>query len=107
MASIAFDTLKYTKRLEAAGFTRVQEEATVFKSELSADFQRLEHKISLDFERLENKLQQDFQRFENKIDNKINNEIAPLKTNIAVIMWMQGLTILTLVVPALKHLLGL
>jgi hypothetical protein len=103
MTSITFDTLKYTKRLEAAGFTREQAEA---QTEVIADALREsggDYAPKSDISQFKSEMKVDFQ----SLENRIHKEIAPIKTNIAVLMWGQGLIILTVVIPALKGMLGL
>jgi hypothetical protein len=67
-------------------------ELNQYKSEMKHDFQSLENKMNFDFQSLE---------------NRIHKEIAPIRTQMAVMMWTQGLVILTVVVPAIKQMLGL
>jgi Protein of unknown function (DUF1640) len=94
MNSIAFDTLKYTKKLESAGFTREQAEAQVYiQQEAIAEMLDMETSKFVTKEDLTKELA------------PIKSDITAIRTNIAVLMWMSGLTILTVVVPALKKLL--
>jgi hypothetical protein len=114
MVASTFDTLKYAKRLESAGLSREQAElqteivveavrdtmqhyatevsVTQFKSEMKGDFQAFQSQIKLDFQALELRIQK---------------ELSPMRTQMAVIMWTQGLIVLTVVVPAIKQMLGL
>ena len=78
-------------------------EMTHFKSDMKTDFKSLENKMNLDFQSLENKMNLDFQ----SLENKMQKEIAPIRTQMAVMMWTQGLIVLTVVVPAIKQILGL
>ncbi len=95
MSSIAFDTLKYTKRLEEAGVDRKQAEAQAIAhkealQEVCEDFASKSEAVAL-----------------RKDSDTYKSDIASIKTNIAVLMWGQGLIILTVVIPAIKHMLGL
>ncbi len=123
-----FDTLKHVKRLESAGFTREQAElqteiaaeglratmqhyattaeVTQFKSEMKGDFQALR----VDFQELKHQMELMEKNVDNKIsslENRMQKELAPIRTQMAVIMWTQVLIVLTVVVPAVKQFLGL
>ncbi len=102
MSAITFDTLKYTKQLEQAGFSREQAEAqtTAYKQsilEIMSDFASKDDV---------NTLKKDSDTYKNDI-MVIKSDIASIKTSIAVLIWTQGLIVLTVVVPAIKQLLGL
>jgi chromosome segregation ATPase len=123
MTSIAFDTLKYTKRLEEAGVSRAQAEAQAlvqkevlqevcddFASKadvtvLRRDSDGYKSDISGIKAQLES-IKSELFALKGQIEG-IKSELSSMKINIAVLMWMNGLVILTLVVPAIKGFLGL
>lgn len=88
MTAITFDTLKYVKSLKAAGFEERQAEAL-------AEAQAAVHEKSL--HALVTK--QD-------LDVKLEKELSPIRTDLAVIKWMLALIIIVTVLPALRTLLG-
>jgi hypothetical protein len=102
MSSITFDTLKYTKRLEEAGVECCQAEAQAMAhkdamQEACDDFASKSETTAL---------QKDSDSYKNDVSG-IKKDLDAVKTNIAVLMWGQGLIILTVVIPAIKNMLGL
>ena len=70
-----------------------------FKSEMKTDFQVLKHEIELLDKNVDNKI--------GSLENRLQKDISVIRTQMAVIMWTQGLIVLTVVVPAIKQMLGL
>ena len=84
MVSMAFDTLKYTKKLEEAGFTRSQAEAQVYvQREAMAEMLEVETKTHVTNETLQ-------------------RELSPIKTDIAVLKWMMGFIVAGVTALVLK-----
>jgi Protein of unknown function (DUF1640) len=94
MASITFDTHLLVKRLKDKGMPEEQAETVVSIMRESYNDAVNESASKSDIKQLITK--EDLQK-----------EISPMRTNLAVLMWGQGLIILTVVVPAIKHMLGL
>jgi hypothetical protein len=101
MSSITFDTHQFIKRLKDKGMPEAQAEEIVL---VVRDSYREAMADTVD--------KSELKQLATKEDifllkEHMHKEISPLKTHIAVLMWMQGLVVLTLVIPALKGLLGL
>ena len=91
MVSMAFDTLKYTKKLEEAGFTRSQAEAQVYvQREAMAEMLEVETKTHVTNETLQREL------------SPIKTDIASLKTDVAVLKWMMGFIVAGVTALVLK-----
>lgn len=86
MNAIAFDTLKFARRLKDAGVPEKQAEA---EAEALADV----------FES-----QQDELATRQYLDARLEKELAPVRSDLKLLKWMLALVILTTVVPALKSL---
>ncbi|MBF0293546.1 MAG: DUF1640 domain-containing protein [Magnetococcales bacterium] len=84
MTAITFDTLKFEETLKAAGFDEPQAKG------MAAAIQEVQ-KANLEALVTEAKLEK---------------ELAPIRTDLAVIKWMLALIIIVTVLPALKTLLG-
>ena len=83
-AAVAFDTLKFVETLKASGFDEPQAKG------MAVAIQEVQ-KSSMDALVTEAKLEK---------------ELAPIRTDLAVIKWMLALIIIVTVLPALKTLLG-
>jgi Protein of unknown function (DUF1640) len=127
MSTLARDTHSFIKQLQSKQIPEEQAEAIVqvivamheanassfvpkhelthFKSDLSHDFDALEKKLSHDIDALEKKVSHDLDALENKLLHKIKDEIAPVRTNIAVLMWMSALIVAAVIIPTLKDIL--
>ncbi|MEO5339762.1 MAG: CCDC90 family protein [Magnetococcus sp. MYC-9] len=88
MTTATFDTLKFVETLRASGFDEPQARG------MSAAIQEVQ-RANLDG--LVTK--QD-------LDVKLEKELSPIRTDLAVIKWMLALIIVVIVLPALKTLLG-
>ncbi|MBF0144250.1 MAG: DUF1640 domain-containing protein [Magnetococcales bacterium] len=88
MTAITFDTLKYANRLKAAGVPDRQAEAM---AETHAEV------YEKNLEELATK--RDLKDLEVRMDAKFDKELAPLRTDMAVVKWM--LTLLVAGVMAL------
>jgi uncharacterized protein YpuA (DUF1002 family) len=107
MYSTTFDTHKYIKQLQSKGISEEQSEAIV---DVVMTLQHSNaHYLATkpEIEQYKSELRHDIEALENKIMHRVKDEILPLKTNITLILWMNGLIIVTLVAPALKKLAGL
>jgi hypothetical protein len=92
MSAITFDTLKYTKQLEQAGFSREQAEAqtTAYKQsilEIMSDFASKDDVNTL-----------------KKDSDTYKNDIASIKTDLAVLKWMVGFIMVAVALPFIKSL---
>ena len=106
MHSTTFDTHKYIKQLQSKGISEEQSEAIV---DVVVHLQQSgTHNMATkpEVEQFKSELKHDIEALENRLLHKIKDEIAPLKTNITLMLWMNGLIIVTLVAPALKKIAG-
>ena len=97
MTTIAFDSLKYTKKLEAAGFTREQAEAQIYVQqealvEACEDFVSKSDVVGL---------KKDSDTYRSDIIS-VRADIAIIKTDIAVLKWMMGMTMTGIAALMLK-----
>ena len=113
MAAIAFDTLAYVRRVVAAGTPREQAEA---QAEAMKDVfvHNIDALVTRDY------LDARFTEFETRIVSKIDRRFADVDSRFAgidirlermegrfnLVYWMQGLTIVCVVIPVLRGYLG-
>ena len=84
MAAITFDTLKYANRLKAAGVPDKQAEA---------EAEALSEALEVNLKELVTK---------EHLDIKLQQELAPIRTDLAVIKWMIGLMLAGVISLVLK-----
>lgn len=114
MNTLTFDKYKFIKQLQSKGISEEQAEVIVdVIKETSIEItEKLVTKPEL--HQYKSDMKMDFQSLENRLVHHVKDEIAkmqkenaPMRTQMAVMMWSQGLIVLTLVVPAIKQMLGL
>jgi hypothetical protein len=107
MNTITFDTHKFVKQLQSKGVP--EEQAEVFVETMLSIQNSITHNMITkpEAQQFKSELKNDLEALESRFENRLQKEIAPIRTNLAVVMWTQGLIILTVVVPALKQLLNL
>ncbi|MBF0178369.1 MAG: DUF1640 domain-containing protein [Magnetococcales bacterium] len=89
--AVAFDTLKFVRRLRDAGVDEKQAEA------FSEAFREIQ-----DAQLKELATKGDLKELELRIDSKLEEELAPIRTDLLLIKWMLALVITATVLPALK-----
>ena len=113
MAAIAFDTLAYVRRVVAAGTPREQAEAQA-EAMKEAFVHNVDALVTRDY------LDARFTEFETRLEAKIERRFAGVDSRFAsidvrlermegrfnLVYWMQGLTIICVVVPAIRGYLG-
>ena len=94
--AVAFDTLKFTKRLEESGFPRPQAEAQAeaFQEAQEAQLGDLATKG-------------DLRELETRISGELRGLEARVNGELRLIKWMLAVVVAVTVLPALKTLLGL
>ena len=91
MTAITFDTLKYSNRLKAVGVPDKQAEAM---AEMQADV--------FDKNLGELATKQDLRELELRFDTKLEKEIGPVRTELAVVKWMLGVQMAGVIALILK-----
>jgi len=117
MATIAFDTLNYTRKLKAAGIPAAQAEA---QAEIMAEafLANVESLVTRDYldARLDAlqahqdaKFDERLSLFETHVDLRLGRfdiQFAKMDGKFMLMFWMQGLIIVTVVVPAMIKFLS-
>ncbi|MBF0134965.1 MAG: CCDC90 family protein [Magnetococcus sp. DMHC-1] len=80
MTAITFDTLKYVKTLKAAGFDEKQAEGLA-EAQAEVFDKNLEDLAT----------RRDLRDLGVRMDTKLEKELAPIRTDVAVIKWMFGI----------------
>ncbi|MBF0110179.1 MAG: DUF1640 domain-containing protein [Magnetococcales bacterium] len=88
MTAITFDTLKYANRLKAAGFESRQAEALA-DAQAEVNEKAMGELVTKEY-----------------LDARLEKDLSPIRTDLAVIKWMLALIIIVTVLPALRSLLG-
>ena len=113
MAAIAFDTLAYVRRVVAAGTPREQAEAQA-EAMKEAFVHNVDALVTRDY------LDARFTEFETRLEAKIDRRFAGVDSRFAgidvrlermegrfnVVYWIQGLTIICVVIPVIRGYLG-
>ena len=113
MAAIAFDTLAYVRRVVAAGTPREQAEAQA-EAMKEAFVHNVDVLVTRDY------LDARFTEFETRLEAKIERRFAGVDSRFAgidvrlermegrfnLVYWMQGLTIICVVIPVIRGYLG-
>ena len=113
MAAIAFDTLAYVRRVVAAGMPREQAEAQA-EAMKEAFVHNVDALVTRDY------LDARFTEFETRLEAKIDRRFAGVDSRFAgidvrlermegrfnLVYWMQGLTIICVVIPVIRGYLG-
>ena len=113
MAAIAFDTLAYVRRVVAAGTPREQAEAQA-EAMKEAFVHNVDALVTRDY------LDARFTEFETRLEAKIDRRFAGVDSRFAgidvrlermegrfnLVYWMQGLTIICVVIPVIRGYLG-
>ncbi len=84
MAAITFDTLKFANKLKSAGVPDKQAEA---------EAEALSEALEVNLKELVTK---------EYLDTKLQQELAPLRTDLAVLKWMIGLILASVISLVLK-----
>jgi hypothetical protein len=110
MAAIAFDTLKFARRLKEAGVPEAQAEA---QAELMAEASLLNmDDLKLQAKQIDDRLNDHNLRF-NQIDDRLNDHdlrfnqidltLLEIRGDLKLQRWMLALIVITTVVPVLQH----
>ena len=91
MNTIAFDTHATVKRLTASGFTTEQAEAQVAV---------LADALSTNLDDLATK--RDLKELETRMEVRLEKELSPLRTDMAIAKWMLGIIVGGVIVLVLK-----
>lgn len=94
-AAVAFDTLKFVRRLRDAGVEERQAEAF---SEALREVQEVQLKDLA--------TKGDLRELEVRMEAKLEKELAPIRADLVLVKWMLALVITATVLPALKVFLG-
>ena len=117
MAAVAFDPLEYTHQLEASGVPREQAEvhAKAMTAMFLHNFDALVTKDYLDsrfneFEtRLEANVDKRFAYMESNMDRRfaeVDLRFERMEGRFSLVYWMQGITIVCVVIPAIHSFLS-
>ena len=106
MAAIAFDTLAYVRRVVAAGMPREQAEAQA-EAMKEAFVHNVDALVTRDY------LDARFSEFETRLEAKTDKRFAEFDLRLErmegkfnLVYWMQGLTIVCVVIPVIRGYLG-
>jgi hypothetical protein len=103
MSSLTFDKLTYFQKLKDSGIPEAQARAQTDALDEALQQSGADYVQKSEINQFKSDMKLDFQ----SLENRIQKELAPIRTNITLMTWMLGVIIVTLVMPALKHLPGL
>ncbi|MBF0428288.1 MAG: DUF1640 domain-containing protein [Magnetococcales bacterium] len=103
---VAFDTLKFVRRLRDAGVEEKQAEAFSEAFREVQDSQLKDLVTKGDLRELKLELKSDIRDLELRMDDKFEKELSPVRSDLLLIKWMLALIITATVLPALKAWIG-